>query len=353
MRVITIRDIAQQAGVSISTVSRVLNNRPDVQSETRERVMRVVEKYNYTQNNNARNLKQRSMDFIAIIVRGRRNIFLTSIAERILEIGSKGPIKYLLRFIDEKADEFESARQLYAERRLCGVIFLGSNTFGQETDIERLGIPCVFTTIEAPPLAGVSSVSVNNYTCGRMAADYLFSLGHRRIAYAGAQSNDSTGKRFFGLKESYAVHGEPFDETLFIHSYFSLDGAYNAATELLSRTRNFTALFAASDTIALGAIRALNEQGLSVPGDVSIVGFDGIEIGQYSQPRLTTISQPVDLLAQKSAELMERALDGGPGEHLLLDAEFIIGGSTRRIGDPVPAVHHEHSESIALMAPCK
>jgi len=154
MRIVTIRDVAKNAGVSISTVSRVLNNRPDVDAETREKVQSVVKKLRYIQNPNAQNLKQRSVDFVAVVVRGRFNLFLTCIAEHMLEYGKDCLFQFFIEFIDERADEFETARRLYAERRLIGVIFLGSNPIGRERDIKQLSLPCVFAIFPSPSYHG-------------------------------------------------------------------------------------------------------------------------------------------------------------------------------------------------------
>jgi LacI family transcriptional regulator len=340
MRVVTIRDIARSAGVSVSTVSRVLNSRPDVRAGTRERVLEVVRQCDYTQNSNARNLKQRSIDFVAVIVRGRMNIFLTGIAENILECGRGAPYQFILEFIDEQADEFEAARRLYAERYLSGIIFLGSNTVGHEADIKRLSVPCVFATIEGAPLTGVSSVSVDNRAASRRLADMLFSLGHGRIAYVGEKSveMDSIGKRYAGLMDAYAARGLAFDEGLFTHSNFSLNSAYAATQGLLARTRNFTALIAVCDIVAMGAIKALWDAGLRVPGDVSVAGFDGLDIAQYSLPPLTTIRQPAVAIARKSVELMVEAIQGSGPAHIIVEAELLRGGTVRRTGAPIPVV---------------
>ena len=340
MRVVTIRDIAKKAEVSISTVSRVLNNRPDVDPGTRERVLEIVRKYRYTQNNNARNLKQRSVDFVAVIVRGRMNIFLTGIAEQILACGRSSPYQFILEFIDEQADEFEAARRLYAERCLSGIIFLGSNTVGHEAEIDRLSVPCVFATIEGAPLAGVSSISVDNRAASRALADMLFELGHSRIAYVGYSGGmmDSIGRRYAGVMDAYAARGLAFDETLFAHSNFSLGGAYAATQSLLARSGDFTAVVTVSDVVALGVIKALWDAGLLVPDDVSVVGFDGIEIAQYSLPPLTTMRQPSDLTAQRSVDLMIAAIGGAEHAHLIVDAELLAGESVRRIGEPIPKI---------------
>jgi LacI family transcriptional regulator len=335
MRIVTIRDVAEKAGTSISTVSRVLNERMDVDPQTREKVLSVIAKLHYVRNNNARNLKQRHTEFVAVILHGRRNIFLTDIAERILEYGKETACQFLLEFIDEKADEFRAARRLYLERKLSGIIFLGSNISGREKDIVQLDLPCVFSTVEASSLKNqkVCSVSVDNRKGGMDAANRLFKLGHRRIAVAGYQGerNDGTGQRFAGAMDSYEKHGEAFDPNLFIHTDFTLKGAYDATINMLEKTRDFTAVFAISDMIAIGVIRALRDQGLRVPEDVSVIGFDGIELASYITPSLATMRQPVDEIAKTSVSLLIDSIAGKPSRHVLLDTEPVAGDSVRPV----------------------
>jgi LacI family transcriptional regulator len=335
MRIVTIRDVAEKAGVSISTVSRVLNERMDVDPQTREKVQSAIAKLHYVRNNNARNLKQRHTEFVAVILHGRRNIFLTDIAERILEYGKETSCQFLLEFIDEKADEFRAARRLYLERKLSGIIFLGSNISGREKDVVQLDLPCVFSTVEASSLKNqkVCSVSVDNRKGGMDAANRLFKLGHKRIAVAGYQGerNDGTGQRFAGSMDSYQMHGEAFDPNLFIHTDFTLKGAYDATIKVLETTRDFTAVFAISDMIAIGVIRALRDQGLRVPEDVSVIGFDGIELASYITPSLATMRQPVDEIAKTSVSLLIDSIAGKPSRHVLLDTEPVAGDSVRSV----------------------
>ncbi len=335
MRIVTIRDVAEKAGVSISTVSRVLNERMDVDPQTREKVQSAIAELHFVRNNNARNLKQRHTDFVAVILHGRRNIFLTDIAERILEYGKETNCQFLLEFIDEKADEFKAVRRLYLERKLSGVIFLGSNISGREKEIIQLDLPCVFSTIEASSLKipKVCSVSVDNRKGGTDAADRLFALGHRRIAVAGYQGepSDGTGQRYTGAMDSYQKHGEAFDPNLYIHTDFTLKGAYEATCKTLEKTRDFTAVFAISDMIAIGVIKALCDHGLRVPGDVSVIGFDGIELASYITPSLATMRQPVDEIAQMSVSLLLDGIAGKPPRHVLLDTEPVTGDSIQSI----------------------
>lgn len=334
MRVVTIRDVAKEAGVSISTVSRVLNERPDVDDETRQRVLSVVEAMRYVRNANASNLKQRHNDFAAVVLRGRRNMFLTDMAERILEKASGQGLRFLMEIIDEKADEFEAARALYLERKLKGVVFLGSNLGGREKDVQGLELPCVFATVEAAfmPARNVSSVSINNFEAGQRAAELLLSLGHRTVAllgYFGAAA-DSTGQRLYGAVEALTRQGIPYDEALYRECDFTLSAAYRAMSDILANRRDFTAVFAISDVIAFGAIKALSDHGLTVPDDVSVISIDGIEQSAYFIPPLTTLRQPAGRIADEALALLAASIDGKPGRHVLVPAELVQGGSVKQ-----------------------
>lgn len=335
MKFATIKDVAREARVSISTVSRVLNERPDVDPATKAEVLKVIKRLGYERNANASNLKHRHSSFCAVVLRGRRNLFLVDMAERILDCGRKKGLRFLIEIIDEKADEFEAVRGLYRERKLAGAVFLGSNLEGREAEIESLDFPCVFTTVEASTLKGahVSSVSVDNYASGRLVGEKLISLKHRKIAMLGyfALGSDSTGQRLNGLRDCLIEHGIPFDKELFEESGFSLKSGYEACRRLLSRRQDFTALFAISDLIALGARKALFDRGLRVPEEVSLIGFDGIEQALYSIPPLSTFSQPSDSMAESTVELLLAGISGKPGQHILLPSTFEEGASIRAL----------------------
>ena len=341
MKIYTIKDIAALAGVGISTVSRVLNNRPDVSEETKKKVMDVVNLYNYTPNANAKNLKQRNADLVSIIVHGRQNSFLVDIAERIIERGNQVGQNFLLDFIDEAGDEFEAARLHIAEKKVMGLIFLGSNITGRREEIEALRLPCVFTTVDTSSLSlpSVSSVSVDNRHSARMAVDHLLDMGHRRIAIFGGirEMRDSIGERYQGVLESFDAHGIPFDESLYVQCSFRMDKAYRTAGEFLARNAQFTAVFAMSDTMAIGIIKALSDHGLKVPDDISVIGFDGIELSRFTLPTLTTIAQPADALAGGSLELILRLLENpGDSENVIVPSSLVKGGSVIRLEHAYP-----------------
>jgi LacI family transcriptional regulator len=335
MKIVTIRDVAREAGVSITTVSRVLNERADVDPNTRQRVQQVISRLGYLRNTNAANLKQRHTDFAAIILRGRRNVFLADLAERIMEIGREKGFRFLLEHIDERADIFEAARRLYLERKLSGLIFLGANLKDREEDVRRLDLPCVFTTVDASfmRLKRVASVAVDNFRSGQEAADQLLNRGHRRIALLGyfADRTDSSGMRLNGVLERMRQHKVPFDERLFSDCDFTMEGGWRATQALLDRQVPFTGLIAISDYVAIGAKKALFDRGLSVPRDVSIIGFDGIEQGRYCTPALATLRQPSDEISAVTIQLLGELQRGQTGRHVLLPTQWLTGGSIRSL----------------------
>lgn len=335
MKIVTIKDVARQAGVSISTVSRVLNNRQDVDPETRTRVLAQVKKLNYVRNQSASNLKQQHVAAIGVILRGRRNSFLMDLAEQVLEEGRGTGFQFVMEIIDEKASQYLAARQLYMDRRLQGVIFLGSNLEGQEGEVRRLELPQVYATIQADHIDSwhIASVSVNNRRAGQLAVEKLLALGHERIGLLGyfAGQSDSTGQRLHGALDALIQAGLHHDPVLFYECNFTLASGYEGAKQLLATGKPFTGLFCSSDIIAMGAIRALLDAGYTVPGDVSVIGFDGIEVAQYSNPSLTTFRQPVGLIARESVRLLRQLIEHQRPEHLLVDCQFIKGASIKEV----------------------
>lgn len=326
MKVYTIKDIAAMAGVSVTTVSRVLNHRPDVNSATRDRVEQIIKDCHFVGNTNARGLKQGN-EVICVVIRGRSNPFLSSLAEAILDRADNIPDNFVTEYIDEKADEFRTALRMTRQNHVKGLIFVGSLIDERVDAIRGLDVPMVFTTVnaESASLPRASSVAVDDRSMGRMVADQLLSCGHRRIAVFGSNpvAGDSLAMRFQGFCDAFAERGLTYDHTLYRETRFSYEAGYDTARAFFSERPDATALFAMSDTVAVGAIRALKDMGLSVPSDVSVVGFDGVDIGRYTLPRLTTVEQPVEEIARRSVNLLLDMLEkNAVPRHILVEASF-------------------------------
>ncbi len=328
----TIREIAKLAGVSVSTVSRVLNNRADVNACTRGKVLTAIEEAQYIPNLNAKQLKQLSCDCVAVILRGMNNVFFSGLMEELQRRIEQTGLTFLPYYIDENADEIAAAQQVYAERKVQGIIFMGGYHEGRAEVLAGLPVPCVFSTVNAEGCRApnISSVCVDDRQGARLAADYLLDRGHREILILGADpENSSTAKlRLQGLRESFEAHGLPFRAERYLTGSFSFEDARRKVENY--RGRDYTAVLAMSDTMAIGAMRALWAIGRRVPKDVSVVGFDGIDIAGYTVPPLTTVRQPRDLLAQASIELLTAGRNG-PGRHIRLEAELVEGASVKRL----------------------
>ncbi len=311
----TIKDLAAKTGYAVATVSRVLNNHPNVSEKARTVIMEAVEESGFQLNANAKQLKQQHATSILVIVKGRANELFSELVEPIQTMVAETQYPLHVDYLDEDDNEVRRAVQLCREKKPLGILFLGGNTRNFQADFGKIDIPCVVVTnhMGALDFSNLSSVSVDDATGCRHAVDCLVAQGHEKIAVIGGEHvvSDVGRSRFEGSMESLLSHGICFDpEQDFCASRFSYQGGYNAARELLERGREFTALFAAADVMAIGAIRALRDAGLQVPKDVSVMGFDGLTIGSFLVPQLSTVAQPAELMARRSVEILISQIEG-------------------------------------------
>ncbi len=334
MKIYTIRDIAVLAGVSVTTVSRVLNNRPDVSAETIKKVKRVMDECHFVANPNARGLKQAEQKIIAVIIRGRNNPFLNALAEEIAQCKRPGKAALITEYIDEEADEFRHALGLVRRRRVAGLIFIGSRIDGRCVVLDGIALPMVFATVSTvgTPMERASSVSMDDRKMACEAVTALLRRGHKKIAVFGGErtGQDSLALRAQGAEDAFRAMDLPFEDERYVKTRLTLSDAYAAALNFFRRCPDTTAAFCMGDSAALGVIRALADLGLKVPRDVSVMGVDGVEIGRYTTPRLSTVAQPVQEIARQSmkvlAELME---NGGTPKHITVNAALEIRESVQ------------------------
>jgi len=335
MRKVTIKDVARFAGVGVSTVSRVINNHQDVNDETRKKVLETIETYKYTPNNSARSLKIVDTMNIGVLVKGISNTFYVKMLEVIeKEIVDKG-YSVVLRHVSIDENELTKAAELAVENKVCGIIFLGGNYLSKENDVLRINVPFVFLTFTLfnCNYSMFSSVYINDVIESAKATKYLISLGHRHIAFLAADvyNYSIAALRLEGYKRALIESGIAFDEGLIIMAdTFEIEAGYRTVIERLKAKRDFTAIFAISDILAIGACRGIMESGLSVPEDISVMGFDGQDISRYYNPSITTIKQPVVDMAEKSVAQLFELMDGGTNRQEIFEANLVEGESCIR-----------------------
>ena len=313
----TIKDIARLCSVSVSTVSRVLNNHPDVSAENRQRVLAVIKETNFIPNNSARSLVKTTSDSIGVLVRGLSNPFYTDIIRAMGErIRSRG-FTMVMQQITSEEDELTFGAMMERDNRLRGIIFLGGRSDYSEKEVSVLNIPFVCCTYSnyygTLPSNRYSSVSIADEQEAFCAVTKLLQAGHKRIAALICQPDDKSISqlRYQGYRKALLEYGlESTEELLICANSFDIADAYQAVKETLSKNITFDALFCISDVMALGAMRALHEAHKEVPTDCSVLAIDGLDTTDYITPRLTTLCQPMALLGQRSVDILLDLIQG-------------------------------------------
>jgi LacI family transcriptional regulator len=336
----TIKDIARICGVGTSTVSRAINNVPGVNEKTREMILEAVKKYHYVPNNSAVNLKKSDSNNVLVLVKGRNNPFFQSMYSVFESELQKYDYTFVLREVGTYDDEMRVAQELIREKRLKGIIFLGGLMENPEKELRGIDIPYILCTVAVNEGDNeYSIVTIDDVKESMKAVEYLCRMGHRRIAMVtGLQNDNSIGyHRLMGYRKALEKYGIPYDESLVMHMEsdlpdYSYENGYAVTKKLLERGKDFTALFAASDTTAFGAYRAILESGKRIPDDISVVGFDGIDMTNFMFPSLTTIRQPGEKLAAESVRILNDEIEEKiTTQKTLFPAELIENESVKRI----------------------
>ena len=333
----TIKDLAAKTGYAVGTVSRVLNNHPNVSEKARAAILAAVEESGFQLNMNAKQLKQTHATTILVIIKGTGNVLFFQMLEQIQSLLSETRYPIHVEYIHGADNEVRRAINLSRERKILGVIFLGGNLENFRADFPALGLPGVLVTNDAGNLGfdKLSSVYIDDRKAARQAVETLISLGHKRIAVVGGHRkySDTSAKRWEGVLDAMNAHGLPIDpEEDYATAYFVPEGGCTGVEELLRREREFTAIFAMSDLMAMGAIRTLRDNGLRVPEDVSVMGFDGIPLGEFYIPRLSSVAQPALDMASRCVELLLDTIENkAPATHEAVSFTLLYRESTGKV----------------------
>jgi len=326
-RTVDIRDVAKKAGVSVGTVSRVVNAHPSVSSAKRELVLGAIAELKYRPDAFARSLRKRTSDTIGVIIPDIRNPFFAELMHWI-EIRARA-LGYSVLFVTSDEDASAEAEQIeaFAARKVDGILWVPSYRAVHAPNTGAIPIVAVDRQIAELP-----SVAADNRRGARRAVEYLFDLGHRRIAcISGPKESRTAGLRLAGFLDVMAPHyrtaGLSIDDYVAFSEFDYVKGQAAAAALLALPEPRPTAIVAGSDQQAIGALRAAADRGIRVPRDLSIVGFDGIAVSDLVTPRLTTIVQPVAKIAE-AAVAMALGLEPRDGDGpRLLECELIVRDS--------------------------
>lgn len=340
---INIKDIARLCGVGVSTVSRAINNHPDINPETKNMIMQVIKENNYIPNNSARNLKRTDSRAIAVLIKGIGNPFFSKMIRIFEEEIQKKKYSFILQRVDEQEDEVDVALELIKEKKPRGIVFLGGYFSHSREELEQLTVPYVLSTIGMTEYLGespdFSCVSVDDYAESYKMTDYLCKLGHEKVLILTAPSDDeSIGRlRLEGYKKALLDNGITPSPSLIIFSEeceecYTMENGYRMMNRVLNEKPEFTAVYAISDSIAIGACKAIFEHGMRIPEDYCMSGYDGLDIARYYNPSITTIRQPVEEMAKATIKILFDVIKN-KAEHqkTVFKAELVEGESTRRV----------------------
>ena len=338
---VNLRMLAEHLGLSQTTVSLVLNNSPSAKSipqETRNRVIEAAERLNYRPNYFARSLRQSRSMSVGVLAPDLSEGYFTQVMSGVVEELTSAHYFYFTACHDWKQELIEKYPQMLVERSVDGFLLLN-------TAADDIAVPVPVVAISAHiAVENVTNIILNHHRAAELALTHLYELGHRRIAFIrGPHAIPDSEFRWEGIQQVAREIDLKLDPALTVRidaASWSMETGYHPMAPeigykpmqaLLDKTRDFTAIFCFNDIAAIGAIRALKDAGLTVPGDVSVVGFDDIQSAAYSTPSLTTVRQPLREMGKCGARvLLDRIADREkeyPGE-IVMAPELVIREST-------------------------
>ena len=324
---VTIKDVARESGVNVSTVSRALNGEYGVHADTREQVVAIARRLGYRPNRVARGLVTGRSHTLALVVSDIRNPFFSEVARGAEDAACRAGYDLILCNSDLDPEKQMRYAQSLMEKRVDGILMNSVSALSrkQQEQLIALGVPIVLLN-RTTARSAFSTICADNEAGGAMAAAYLLKLGHRKVAHlTGPRQHGNMTDRAKGFVNTLAAAPKPVRPVV-LHGKNNFQGGLELAQKLMAQHPGMTAVFAASDMMAFGVIRALMEAGLRIPEDVSVIGFDDVELAGIVHPPLTTIHQPKYEIGQAAVEILLRLSGGGPHqtpEHRLFGVELV------------------------------
>lgn len=322
----TIKDVANAAGVSVATISRVLRNPDVVKAATKEHVLQVIKEMNYQPNMLARQLRTQTTKSVIVIVPTIENSFFQGI---LFGIGTEAE-QYGYQMMIADLNSQPSLENYYFEaiqqRQVDGIISLSANMTQKLETLIAEKYPLVMV-VQCVPNSPLPSVAIDNVAASKALMTHLIRLGHRNIAHLTVSPMQIPYQdRLNSYISSLEEHNIPVDKELISYGKASIQGGYDQMWALLEKRKKITAVFAAGDTMAIGAMKALKDQGLRVPEDCAVVGFDDIDLSAFWEPALTTIRQPKEMIGRIAFQKLLALMQNRPiaSSHEFLPYELVI-----------------------------
>jgi len=330
----TILDVARLAGVSTATVSRVINSPDTVREETREKVLLAMAKCNYKYNALARGFVTKKSNTIGLIIPTISNAVFAESTLGVQEYADQKNIRVVLGNSYYKYSQEKNLVKALRESQVDGLIITTTNLKGEILKSlvdENFPFVLLFSTVKGGPM---SAVGIDNYLGGYLATEHLISLGHKRICMVAGNFSmtDRSFHRWHGYKKCLRDNGIPYDKELLVQTDYSLSGGRDSIKKLLNLPSPPTAVFCSNDYIALGTMKGAREAGLTLPDDLSIVGFDDMQTASYMVPALTTIRQPAYEMGQRAAKILLQLIEkkSKPVQDMM-DSTLIVRESTTTV----------------------
>ncbi|MCI3922941.1 LacI family transcriptional regulator [Paenibacillus sp. TRM 82003] len=328
----TIYDVARAAGVSIATVSNVINGKGRVSQKRSEHIFEIMERLNYQPSAIASALVGKKTFTLGLLFPDISNPFFAELARAIEDEAHHTGYSVIMCSTDNKDERVRRYLSLLEQKRVDGIV-IGTGVEHTEllTRLQEKSIPFVLVARENAALAS-DTVVTDDYIGGRAAAEHLAALGHRRIAILSESLKVSSSReRIRGFKQGLSERNVPFEDEHIVICEFSVEEGRRGTRELLRRPGRPTALFCCNDLLAIGAMQAAKQLGLKVPGDLSIVGFDDTVLATVTDPPLTTVAQPIGQMGKQAINLLiDNLANGGRSgkQRVVLRPELRVRGST-------------------------
>lgn len=328
----TIRDVAKLAGVSVATVSRVLNKNSYVNKDTEQKVVKAIGQLQYEPNTVARGLAGKETGTIALILPDISNPFFPVIARGVEDVAQRHGYTVILCNSDDQGQKEKGYIEMLRKKFVDGMIF-ASSTLSEE-DVEQMRknkIPLVVLD-RAMTSQSYSVIRARNYEGAKLAVRHLLEIGCKKIAHlSGPQEMITAKERLQGYVDS-VEHAPWYTPSLMLPGHFRLDGGLRAVKELMEKHPDTDGIFCGNDLMAVGALKGLHQLGIRVPEDVAMIGFDGISLTEITQPELSTIAQPNYDMGKQAAEVLFEAIQSGVVQPKLyeLEVSLVVRDSTAR-----------------------